>query len=53
MMTLIPPSLEDMGIVLFGLDWREPFPDSDDRAARALDAAFSLAQTENLSGLDR
>jgi len=29
------------------------FPDSDDRAAKALDAAFSLARTENLSGLDR
>lgn len=29
------------------------FPDSDDRAAKALDAAFSSAQTENLSGLDR
>jgi integrase len=29
------------------------FPDSDDRAAMALDAAFSSAQTENLSKLDR
>jgi hypothetical protein len=24
MMNLIAPSLEDVGIVLFGLDWREP-----------------------------
>jgi|HubBroStandDraft_1064217.scaffolds.fasta_scaffold572887_2 hypothetical protein len=23
-MTLIPPSLEDMGVTLFGADWREP-----------------------------
>jgi hypothetical protein len=28
MMTLIAPSLEDMGIVLFGLDWREPLANS-------------------------
>jgi hypothetical protein len=27
-MTLIAASLEDMGVVLFGLDWREPLADA-------------------------
>jgi hypothetical protein len=28
MMALIAPSLEDMGIVIFGLDWHEPLANS-------------------------